>query len=1431
MSSSSSTRNTVSLYRYDLTQGMARSLGPMLIGRTLEGIWHTSIVVYGKEYYFDGGVGIIAAPNPGSTRFGQPYRTEVLGATTKREEEFFAWTQQQSHTGFGPNDYNVLHNNCNSFSDAASLYLLGRHIPQDVLDMIPTLLSTPLGQMLRPILEQATSGAAEVSPADMRASPSYSLAPPPSPPTTAGSREACAGLLSAHRTVTDEDEEDLMVAQAMLESNETIADGHLSPPGSFERTLDGLTLLRTVMLNICEHPTNAKYRALSTESTAYQTKLKPLETYGVTEMLRIAGFHRRPHSSGTGGEQWFLSDSDGNAAVLSRVAEVLDRAIANIQSAADEAAKKRGRRDVSALAPEQVCEGSLALSPSAPRLVASVSGAAPAVGHAEAALPSSSALVAKDGARTYTSSAVQFCTPPFLKEWVPLPIGKESGKSLFFIHVLPTSTSGDPYGFGKCCLSADQQHLQAHYCTTAGREAEIHGGYEVLCVRRGEESALTWVPVPLASAAQIRHSTSFIISAYHRFGVVRAEHGGGLHPGVMEPSGRCVVPYGGRAVVVTDDAEVLCEMARLPQAVLQELEALQRGTDLAELLRVASGKPIGSFDELLSTWQPPIFYMKPRSLRPHTVLGPASVVWCGTGGSSRRTSAGAACAQPPSAEAEITAPSAKSLAPRLLVCHDMCGGYMLADRRVFLCKGIPLSASASAEVTGKGPGDDLRLRLQTVEGAYTVSYWNRADCFVYFSHKRITVPPREWIDSGHSHGVPVLGTLLTEGDSGAADLRLLLTDARRMAAIIARLVEVCNTYGFDGYLVNIENDLPKTLAKRLVIFCTQLRKQLNCSSSAVREASSNAAVSNRLVIWYDAVTIDGQLSYQNALNSRNKPFFDSSDGIFTNYFWNPMHLSLTKTVAGIRSADAYVGVDVYGRNMYGGGGYNTHVAVGEAVRARLSVALFAPAWTMECRGEGRRDCFQRAESRMWSRMQEKFTYHARLISSTAATADVIQQPTQDGAQAANHGQMLCAWTSFHSGVGYDFYVNGCRITGGGTAGSVVGTSGWCEVSSAHGLPPFLFQAPPSEPLEGAPPPAAQVTASGHSAPFAALPIRLPATSLKHSVYGGVASAEWRYDKAWFGDCHLACVVPPMGAAEVLRWYVREALPATPFTELHIEVVLDEAEGARERAESHRGLHLALLSATGEGVQISIWEQPALASAVAVDGVNGIVARVFKTSEVECDAGSDQKVGISRWVRVLYQLRNISSEPFHLTSVSIANRDPHQTLNCGVGGIGISQWRVETSTEPTGEETQSAAPVSHHSLLHADGPYYWSHYHTLRTRRASERVLTLEGADHVFARLRAEHGAHASIVVFASVVSAATEPGVGGATSAEENEPASRAMPSAASHRGECHTMYVGQYPIHLEAGATYEGSLPIPVSLPSGVDVVEVQYYTVSDGY
>ena len=86
---------------------------------------------------------------------------------------------------------------------------------------------------------------------------------------------------------------------------------------------------------------------------------------------------------------------------------------------------------------------------------------------------------------------------------------------------------------------------------------------------------------------------------------------------------------------------------------------------------------------------------------------------------------------------------------------------------------------------------------------------------------------------------------------------------------------------------------------------------------------------------YDALTIDNKIRYQNGITDANKPFFDVSDGIFTNYWWREHNLRQTAQIAVAlgRTQDVFSGVDVWGRGSLGDGGFN----VGEVdILARLT---------------------------------------------------------------------------------------------------------------------------------------------------------------------------------------------------------------------------------------------------------------------------------------------------------------------------------------------------------------------------------------------------------------------------------------------------------------------------------------------------------------
>lgn len=132
----------------------------------------------------------------------------------------------------------------------------------------------------------------------------------------------------------------------------------------------------------------------------------------------------------------------------------------------------------------------------------------------------------------------------------------------------------------------------------------------------------------------------------------------------------------------------------------------------------------------------------------------------------------------------------------------------------------------------------------------------------------ITIPPPGWIDAGHLHGVPVLGTFITEWDAGKASCTALLANQKTWERAADQLAMLAKVLNFDGWIINIENNLPHKYGERMAWFL----KRLACAM--------HAAVPGSKVIWYDAVTRDGELDWQDELNHKNSIFFEACDGIW-----------------------------------------------------------------------------------------------------------------------------------------------------------------------------------------------------------------------------------------------------------------------------------------------------------------------------------------------------------------------------------------------------------------------------------------------------------------------------------------------------------------------------------------------------------------------
>jgi hypothetical protein len=141
---------------YDLSNGMARTLSRQFLGVAIDMIPHTSILVYGKEYYFGGG---IQSSDPTTFRSStglMVVQTIFLGNTSICQSDFDRWCLTVGTTHYHPQSYDLLTRNCNHFSNEAAKtgLRLSMGVPDWILQVPNQFVSSPMGQMIRPMLEQ-----------------------------------------------------------------------------------------------------------------------------------------------------------------------------------------------------------------------------------------------------------------------------------------------------------------------------------------------------------------------------------------------------------------------------------------------------------------------------------------------------------------------------------------------------------------------------------------------------------------------------------------------------------------------------------------------------------------------------------------------------------------------------------------------------------------------------------------------------------------------------------------------------------------------------------------------------------------------------------------------------------------------------------------------------------------------------------------------------------------------------------------------------------------------------------------------------------------------------------------------------------------------------------------------------------------------------
>mmetsp|Transcript_21644 Transcript_21644/g.50592 ORF Transcript_21644/g.50592 Transcript_21644/m.50592 type:complete len:537 (-) Transcript_21644:4-1614(-) len=161
-------RVPVELLLYDLSEGLAEQYSNILLGQNIEAVYHTSVLVHGKEYFYGKCIYQNSTP-PLQGQFGtalkkfvEPLKSSAyvpgldvypLGYTFASESVVKTVASNLSAGSYGNGRYHPLTNNCNHFAHEFAMNLTGSGIPAAVRKQTEMFLRSSAIQAVLPALK------------------------------------------------------------------------------------------------------------------------------------------------------------------------------------------------------------------------------------------------------------------------------------------------------------------------------------------------------------------------------------------------------------------------------------------------------------------------------------------------------------------------------------------------------------------------------------------------------------------------------------------------------------------------------------------------------------------------------------------------------------------------------------------------------------------------------------------------------------------------------------------------------------------------------------------------------------------------------------------------------------------------------------------------------------------------------------------------------------------------------------------------------------------------------------------------------------------------------------------------------------------------------------------------------------------------------
>ena len=316
--------------------------------------------------------------------------------------------------------------------------------------------------------------------------------------------------------------------------------------------------------------------------------------------------------------------------------------------------------------------------------------------------------------------------------------------------------------------------------------------------------------------------------------------------------------------------------------------------------------------------------------------------------------------------------------------------------------------------------------------ANTFSYWQYVDLLVYWGGSSgeglIVAPSADVVDAGHRNGVKVIGTIFMPQAAHGGKMQwledLLTRKEDGSYPVADKLIEVADVYGFDGWFMNQETE--GTDEEPLTAdHAARMREFLSYYKEKAPELE---------LIYYDSMTVDGKMDWQNALTEKNAAYLMNEDGeavadeMFLNFWWTTEKLAgeeLLKASAGLAKEkgidpyDLYAGVDIQSN------GYDTHVRwdlfENPEGGTYTSLGLYCPSWAYFSAGTVQD--FWKQENKLWVNSKGDPSYEADVSGDDTQWRGVSTYVVERTAVTE-----LPFVTNFCMGNGYGFYKNGQLIS-------------------------------------------------------------------------------------------------------------------------------------------------------------------------------------------------------------------------------------------------------------------------------------------------------------------------------------------------------------------------------------------------------------------